>query len=281
MQSFGFAIALRVSSQLRSATERCCSECGFASKRSLKIPTNAKADLAIKIQAVANAFNRSPKTIRKWFNEGCNIFDPHEVMQWSQVKAKNSMSRNSHTAESMDMALNGHRRDTAGMLNLEILDRLPPAVGEGAAAALKRLQGLEAIFYSRQLEALARGRTDLITFALNDYNKVTETLRRYEKEVETAMRDSGQLISRGEAERGAESVARWFRLGWRLWLSSSVPDLLALAGDPLAFKAKAEETFVEIMSTVFLKAREAKIAVPEWAWKAIREEFRANISTEA
>ena len=98
---------------------------------------------------------------------------------------------------------------------------------------------------------------------------------------ETAMRDSWQLISRGEAESGAESVARWFRLGWRLWLSSSVPDLLALAGDPLAFKAKAEETFVEIMSTVFLKAREAKIAVPEWAWKAIREEFRANIPTEA
>ena len=78
-----------------------------------------------------------------------------------------------------------------------------------------------------------------------------------------------------------QAVARWFRLGWRLWLSSSVPDLLALAGDPLAFKAKAEETFVEIMSTVsFLKAREAKIAVPEWAWKAIREEFRANIPTD-
>jgi hypothetical protein len=120
VQSFRFAIALRVSSQLRSAIERCGSECGFASKRSLKIPTNAKADLAIKIQAVANAFNRSPKTIRKWFNEGCNIFDPHEVMQWSQVKAKNSRSRNSHTAESLDLTLNGHRRDTAGMLNRSI-----------------------------------------------------------------------------------------------------------------------------------------------------------------
>jgi hypothetical protein len=78
------------------------------------------------------------------------------------------------------------------------------------------LQGLEAIFYSRQLEALAKGR----------------------------------------------------------------PDLLALA-DPLAFNSKAEQTFAEIVSTVFLKAREAKIAVPEWAWKAIREEFRANIPTEA
>ena len=66
--------------------------------------------------------------------------------------------------------------------------------------------------------------------------------------------------------------------GWRLWLSSSVPDLLALAGDPLAFKAKAEETFVEIMSTVFLKAREAKIAVPEWAWKQRFEKSFEQIS---
>ena len=85
------------------------------------------------------------------------------------------------------------------------------------------------------------------------------------EDVAQALNKSSVTIRGGEAERGAESVARWFRLGWRLWLSSSVPDLLALAGDPLAFKAKAEETFVEIMSTVFLKAREAKIAVPEWA----------------
>jgi hypothetical protein len=177
----------------------------------------------------------------------------------------------------METALNGHRRDRAGMLNLEILDKLPPPVGEGAAAALKRLQGLEAIFYSRQLEALAHGRTDLITYALNDYHKITETLRRYEKEVETAMRDAGQLVTRGEAERGAESVARWFRLGWRLWLSSSVPDLLPLAGEPLAFKAKAEETFAEIIVNLFEKARKAKLEVPAWAINAIRNEFRCEI----
>jgi len=88
---------------------------------------------------------------------------------------------------------------------------------KAAVAALKRLQGLESIFYSRQLEALAKGQTDLISFALNDYRKITESLRMYEREVELAMRDSGQLISRSDVEKGAEAVARWFRLGWRLW----------------------------------------------------------------
>jgi hypothetical protein len=166
------------------------------------------------------------------------------------------------------------------MLNMEILEKLPPPSGEGAAAALRRLQGLESIFYSRQLEALAEGRTDLISYALADYRKITESLLNYERQVELAMRDSGQLIPRAEAERGAGSVARWFRLGWRLWLSSCTPDLLPLAGDPRAFKAKAEETFAEIMAQVFAKAREAKIEVPAWAIPAIREEYRSEISYE-
>ena len=232
-----------------------------------------------RIDIVAKAIDRSPRTVKQWHDEGCDLSSIDEVLHWQKVKAKNARGNKGHisAAPDLDSALNGHRKDRAGMLNLEILDKLPPPVGEGAAAALKRLQGLEAIFYSRQLEALAHGRTDVITYALNDYNKITETLRRYEREVETAMRDSGQLVSRGEAERGAESVARWFRLGWRLWLSSSVPDLLPFASEPLAFKAKCEETFGEIMQNLFLKARSAKLEVPAWALGAIRNELRCEI----
>lgn len=241
--------------------------------------SRAKSELTARINLVAATIKKHPRTVRQWHNEGCNLDDFEEIVHWQRTKAKNARGNRGITAATdLDSAMNGHRRDRAGMLNLEILDKLPPPVGEGAAAALKRLQGLEAIFYSRQLEALARGRTDLITFALNDYNKITETLRRYEKEVETAMRDAGQLVTRGEAERGAESVARWFRLGWRLWLSSSVPDLLPLAGEPLSFKAKAEETFADIMAGVFEKARNAKLEVPAWAMVAIRNEFRCEVN---
>jgi hypothetical protein len=91
------------------------------------------------------------------------------------------------------------------------------------------------------------------------------------------MRDSGELIARGDAEAGAAAVARWFRLGWRLWLSGCTPDLMPLAVDPQAFKAMAEETFAEIMAQVFAKARQAKIEVPAWAIPAIREEYRSEI----
>jgi hypothetical protein len=236
-----------------------------------------KSNETRRIEGIATAFGLSTATIRNWKSEGCNIFDPAEIISWRQNKIE-ARGRGAAKRADLDEALNGHRKDSAGMLNLEVIEKLPSPTGEGAAAALKRLQGLESIFYSRQLEALAKGRSDLIAYALTDYRKITESLLNYERQVELAMRDSGQLIARNDAELGAAAVARWFRLGWRLWLSSCTPDLLALAGDARGFKSKAEETFSEIMKTVFTKAREAKIALPAWALHAVREEFRSEIS---
>src|SRR5246500_1607619 len=235
-----------------------------------------KSNETRRIEGIATAFGISLQTVRNWKTEGCNIFSPDEVISWRQTKLENRGRRRA-TKTDLDEALNGHRGDSVGMLNLEVIEKLPSPTGEGAAAALKRLQGLESIFYSRQLEALAKGRSDLIAYALTDYRKITESLLNYERQVELAMRDSGQLIARNDAELGAAAVARWFRLGWRLWLSSCTPDLLQLAGDARAFKAKAEETFSEIMKTVFTKAREAKIALPAWALHAVREEYRTEI----
>ena len=235
-----------------------------------------KSNETRKIESIATTFGVSTQTVRNWKTEGCNIFDPNSVISWRKAKLEN---RGRRGAQKFDLyTIDGNRRDSAGMLHSEILEKLPSPDGEGAAAALKRLQGLESIFYSRQLEALAEGRTDLISYALTDYRKITESLLNYERQVELAMRDSGQLIARGDAEKGAAAVARWFRLGWRLWLSSCTPDLLAFAGDPRAFKAKAEETFSEISKTVLTKAREASVELPAWALHAVREEYRAELS---
>src|SRR6516165_3790286 len=214
-----------------------------------------KTELTKKIDAISHAFGVASSTVRRWYNEGCDIFDPTELTGWRELKLQNRR----HKYNDLNSSLNGHRDDSVGLLNLEIIEKLPPPSGEGAAAALKRLQGLESIFYSRQLEALAKGRNDLISYALSDYKRITQTLLEYERQVELAMRDSGQLIARGDAEKGAAAVARWFRLGWRMWLSSCTPDLMQVTGDPRAFKAKAEETFGEITKAIFAKAREAKI----------------------
>jgi hypothetical protein len=214
-----------------------------------------RTKLTKQIEDVALALNKSTVTIRGWVSQGLDIFNPDEIVRWYQFKESRRHNRRSPSSNGvsrrrirtpadggdkgeLNTALNGHREDSAGMLNLEVLEKLPSPAGEGAAGALKRLQGLEAIFYSRQLEALAQNRSDLIGYALDDYRRITQTLLDYERQVELAMRDSGQLIPRAEAERGAGSVARWFRLGWRLWLSSCTPDLLQLAGDAPGVQSK-------------------------------------------
>jgi len=241
-----------------------------------------KTAMGRKIDSVANLFGVNARTVKKWQDAGCDITDPGEILAFrtEQASKKRGGKGSIKPVETAEQALNGKRLDQAGMLNFDLIQNLPPPAGEGAAAALKRLQGLESIFYSRQLEALAKGRNDLISYALSDYKRITQTLLEYERQVELAMRDSGQLIARGDAEKGAMAVARWFRLGWRMWLSSCTGDLMQFVGDPRAFKAKAEETFAEITKTVFAKAREAKIELPAWALHAIKEEYRAEIPME-
>jgi hypothetical protein len=226
--------------------------------------SRTKTEIGKKVDSVANIFGVSTRTVQKWREQGCNIFDSDEVYAFHRQKTENLRAKKI-VAQTEEQALNGKRQDQAGLLNFDLIQNLPAPTGEGAAAALRRLQGLESIFYSRQLEALAKGRNDLISYALSDYKRITQTLLDYERQVELAMRDSGQLIARGDAEKGAGAVARWFRLGWRLWLSSCTPDLLQFAGDARAFKAKAEETFSEIMKAVFTKARDAKVELPAWA----------------
>jgi hypothetical protein len=151
------------------------------------------------LRAAMRKTGRGRATILRWQAQGCHLSDPEDLMAWNlrsiQRGRGNAVRQILRHCRDLDTDLNGHRRDSAGMLNMEMLEKLPPPSGEGAAAALKRLQGLESIFYSRVLEALAKGRSDLISFALTDYRKITESLRMYEREVELAMRDSGQTCS--------------------------------------------------------------------------------------
>lgn len=115
----------------------------------------------------------------------------------------------------------------------------------------------------------------LVSVAQNDYLKVAESLRKYEQAVEESRRDLGHLLPKQEAQDGARASALWFRLAWRLWLSSSLPDLLAIK-DPRTAKAKAEESFSEILSVSFKNAKDAKLSIPEWALSAITEEFHVH-----
>src|SRR5262249_25584837 len=114
--------------------------------------------LTKRIEDVAIVFNKSTVTIRAWVSQGLDVFNPDEIVRWYRFKESRRRNRRSRSSNGvsgrrirtpadgekrgeLDTALNGHRKDSAGLLNLEILEKLPSPSGEGAAAALRRLQG--------------------------------------------------------------------------------------------------------------------------------------------
>jgi hypothetical protein len=218
-----------------------------------------------RVREVAERLDKNYRTIRAWEREGCDLRSEDSIQEWALRKRRNSVGKARNNVRAND-----------GMPAVHLPVKLPSPTDEGAAAALKRLQSLEPIFFDRQKKALKTGKSDLISFALGDYQRVCESLRRYEREVEEAARDLGFLIPKAEAQEGARAAAIWFRLAWRLWLSSSIPDLLALADDPRAFKAKAETTFSEVLGVALRNAEGAKCSIPVWARGLIIEEFHAD-----
>jgi len=117
---------------------------------------------------------------------------------------------------------------------------------------------------------------DYVTASQRDYDRITESLRKYEKEVELARRDLGHLIPKQEAQDGARAAALWMRLAWRMWLSSSLPDIFSLANDARAAKAKAEVTFHDILAVALERSKDARFKIPDWAMSVIKEEFHLN-----
>jgi hypothetical protein len=218
-----------------------------------------------RVREVAERLGRNYRTIRGWEREGCDLRSEPSIEEWALRKRRRSVGKARNDVRAAD-----------GMSAVHVPVKLPKPTDEGAAAALKRLQGLEPVFYDRQLTALKTEKSDQISFALTDYQKICESLRRYEREAEEAARDLGHLIPKNEAQEGARAAAIWFRLAWRLWLSSSIPDLLALADDPRGFKAKAETTFSEVLGVALRNAEGAKCSIPAWAREVIDEEFHVG-----
>jgi hypothetical protein len=210
---------------------------------------------------------RDKRTLERWAKAGCRLDDQSDLRTWmvrTTQRSRGAARRliKSAAVESEGMSSNGAAPPLPGTSKIS-----------GGAGALQRLSQLERIFFERQLKALAEDRADVISFTLTDYRQICEVLRRFEKEVELARHDPGQLISKAAAKDGVEAVARFLRLSWRSWLSSNLPDLVAQK-DVLSAKAFAERTFSEAVDLMMKAGSQSAKPVPEWARDVIRSEFR-------
>lgn len=223
------------------------------------------SQLTVKIAEVAASTGKSVRTIWRWHRAGCNLEDPASVQQHSEslnAKARGKARRESIATQAPL---------SAGENELD-LGTLPVITGQGAAAALKRLQEFEARFAQRLGAALNTGRADAIQCARDDYNKVANSLRQYEREVEETRRDLGHLIPKQESQDGARASAIWFRLAWRMWLSSTLPALLAQT-EPREALVMCEATFKDVLGVALQNSQGAQLSIPPWALEVIREEW--------
>lgn len=218
-----------------------------------------------RIVAAAEAVGVTTRTIRNWISEGIDLDNTEALQNRKDLKAQRTKA-----------GVEKRSDDPSEAPDLTILDKLPPPDGEGAVAALKRLQGMELIFNGRLIAEYQKGNSERVSFALADWTKVLETLRRYEKEVEENRRDLGYLIPKKEAQDGARAAAVFLRIAWKMFLSSSLEDLLPFANDIAIFKTKADLAMKEMVEAAVRKSANARLAVPEWAIEVITQEFHVE-----
>ena len=68
-----------------------------------------KSNETRKIEGIATAFGLSVQTIRNWKTEGCNIFDPAEIISWRQDKIE-SRGRDEQRKEQGEVEAGVHGR---------------------------------------------------------------------------------------------------------------------------------------------------------------------------
>jgi hypothetical protein len=217
--------------------------------------------------------------MRLWKSKGVNLNDPEELQAYAKEQDLKGLGAARNRALKRMTKTPSPTPTSGGTVEHTSFANLPSAYDEGAAAALKRLQGFEADHARRLGVALANGDELQIRTASEDHARCAQVLLKYEKEVTEAKRDLGHLIPKSEAIKGARSAAIWFRLAWRLWLSSSLPDVVARATGQSMRDALylCEISFAEILALEIRNSKDSRDeVVPDWAEQQILESWHVN-----
>jgi hypothetical protein len=228
--------------------------------------------MPLTIDEASRLISKSKKTLYRWRAAGVDISDETALRRYNAEMDLASKGA-THSRALSRLSSTGPSEASAGVATE--IEELPAAGQPGAVQALGRLQRLEVAFEQRLQAALAAKNAKLIQSARQDYAKISESLLRYEREIEEAKRYLGQLIPKADAVDGARASAMWLRLTVLSFISSYLPDLIAHS-DPREAKAFFLDKFSEALRVTFMNARESSLKLPEWGETVIREEFRCE-----
>ena len=155
----------------------------------------------------------------------------------------------------------------------------PGSMEEGAPAALRRLQTME-VDAKRTLQGIDQ-KAEPLTYkaALNNYLRISESLRKFDLLVEQNRRDAGELVPRGEAEIACELAAMWLRLAVRTFINNTVPKLKA-ATDEAVIVRLIEDGMGAAVEVNLRRAPNCQQPLPPWAMAAIRKGYDIPATAE-
>lgn len=175
-------------------------------------------------EKLAAKYGCDPRTIRRWRKAGAPFQADAGMMNW----------------------LDGQRTIPAGTRALLEADKTQQRISaaaavqvsnleQGAPVELRRLAAAAAEAHCRYKAAVSQGNAVEIRSALKIWLIITESLRKFDKDVSEQRRETGEMVPREGVEELLRFVGYWMRMGSRSYDSLAKP--LADSSEPIACHA--------------------------------------------
>jgi DNA-binding transcriptional MerR regulator len=233
-----------------------------------------------KVREVASRLGKSPRTIRYWIAEGCDIDNKESLREFAEAKQrrKTNIERSRERLSAIsgcygNGSLTSSRPARPGLDRL--LGDLPPPCRRGAAAALERLEETEERAHARLLKAMERGNPVVVREQQEFWLKCSETLRRLDLAVELARRNAEEQVPKRVAQETTLVVAEWLRIAFAQFLSAESSTLMGIKQHG-EFKKYAVERFKGIIDLTVKSSLQTRSPIPDWAAEKVREAWNVR-----
>jgi hypothetical protein len=135
---------------------------------------------------IASFWGVAIRTLFRWKGDGAPIHDHDEMLRWLSTRKNlpRAVLAKINLPDEQNVSSNGNAPG-----------------GSGAAAALKRLEKAELQAFERLQEAIARGNPLEVRERRETWLRISESLRKYDLQVEAHRRDAGELVPVSEVQK--------------------------------------------------------------------------------
>lgn len=228
----------------------------------MKPPKPKPGDLVPSLKAAAAKLHLDVLVLKDAKSRGCEAFRPNgnvvlsELLKWlDEDRAKFAAEKAESEAEQDQEQEDSGDSDNTG-----------DAESEGVGKAFLRIVKYERQARKAMDAAIAQGNPMIIKLKQDAWVQMLNVLIKYEMNVETAKRDSGELIPRSEVVKAFRSFLSWHKVGLSDAIRNAVPRIVGLT-KPVEVARIIDPIMRESQVLAFDIGARAGL-VPSWAAEA-------------